>query len=71
MKLWDSLTTCLFLLSAVRASVSPRRSARRGESDAEGPLELPQAQMRRAPSGTGHDWGEKLPAAGKGKGFLR
>lgn len=68
MKLWDSLTTCLILLIAVRASVSCQHSAKRRRSDAESPLELPEAQMRLARSGMGHDWGEKLPGGGKGKG---
>ncbi|CAG08410.1 unnamed protein product [Tetraodon nigroviridis] len=71
MKLWDSLTTCLILLSAVRASVSPGRSAKRGGSEPEDPLELPQAQMRLARSGLGHDWGEKLPGREKGTGSPR
>lgn len=68
MKLWDSLTTCLILLSAVRASVSRQHSAKRRGSNAESPLELPPAQMRLARSGMAHDWGEKLPGGGKVKG---
>ncbi|XP_008287705.1 glial cell line-derived neurotrophic factor-like [Stegastes partitus] len=52
MKLWDSLTTCLILLSAVHASPllqnrrqQPPSSRRRGRA-AEGPLELPPVQTR-------------------------
>lgn len=69
MKLWDSLTTCLILLSAVRASVSRQHPEMRTRSDAESPLELPQAQTRLVRSGINRaDWGEKLAGRGKGKG---
>ncbi|KAM7017687.1 LOW QUALITY PROTEIN: glial cell line-derived neurotrophic factor-like [Tautogolabrus adspersus] len=45
MKLWDSLTTCLILLSAtVHASSLLRSTKRRGRA-AEGPLELPPVQI--------------------------
>lgn len=71
MKLWDSLTTCLILLSAVRASVSRQHPAMRRRSEAESPPELPQSRTRLARSGISRtDWGEKLGARrGKGKGF--
>lgn len=51
MKLWDSLTTCLILLSAVRPSSLLRsrqqpESAERREGAAESPLELPPVQIR-------------------------
>ncbi|XP_028270560.1 glial cell line-derived neurotrophic factor [Parambassis ranga] len=51
MKLWDSLTTCLILLSAVHASPliqsrqQPASAKRRGRA-AESPLELPPVQIR-------------------------
>ncbi|KAM3610517.1 uncharacterized protein V6R79_005138 [Siganus canaliculatus] len=51
MKLWDSLTTCLILLSAVHASSlqrsgqKPTSTKRRGRA-AESPLELPPIQIR-------------------------
>lgn len=67
MKLWDSLTTCLILLSVIRAGLSRQHSAKRRRSDAESPLELPPAQTRLARSGMGRGWGEKLPGGGKGK----
>uniref|UniRef100_A0A3P8RP12 Glial cell line-derived neurotrophic factor n=1 Tax=Amphiprion percula TaxID=161767 RepID=A0A3P8RP12_AMPPE len=49
MKLWDSLTTCLILLSAVHASPllqSRQQSSRRRGRAAEGPLDLPPVQIR-------------------------
>ncbi|XP_030272093.1 glial cell line-derived neurotrophic factor-like [Sparus aurata] len=51
MKLWDSLTTCLILLSAVhagsllRSRQQPQSAERRGRA-AESPLELPPVQIR-------------------------
>ncbi|XP_041644156.1 glial cell line-derived neurotrophic factor-like [Cheilinus undulatus] len=46
MKLWDSLTTCLILLSAaVHVSSLLRSSRRRGRAE-ESPLELPPVQIR-------------------------
>ncbi|TNM89682.1 hypothetical protein fugu_003916 [Takifugu bimaculatus] len=63
MKLWDSLTTCLILLSAVRASVSRQHPAMRRRSEAESPPELPQSQTRLVRSGISRtDWGEELGA---------
>ncbi|XP_017269232.1 glial cell line-derived neurotrophic factor [Kryptolebias marmoratus] len=47
MRLWDSLTTCLVLLSAVRVS-SLLRSQKRGAPAAESPLEVPPVQTRLA-----------------------
>lgn len=57
MKLWDSLTTCLILLSAVQHPAMSR------SSEAESP--------RLVRSGTSRtDWGEELGArGGNGKGF--
>lgn len=49
MKLWDSLTTCLILLSAVHASSllrSRRHTAQRSGRAAESPLETPPVQGR-------------------------
>ncbi|XP_065818514.1 glial cell line-derived neurotrophic factor-like [Labrus bergylta] len=46
MKLWDSLTTCLILLSATVHASSLLRSTKRGGRAAEGPLELPPVQIR-------------------------
>ncbi|KAM9858466.1 glial cell line-derived neurotrophic factor-like [Aulostomus maculatus] len=51
MKLWDSLTTCLILLSAVHVSPLPRSrqqstSAKRRVRTGERPLELPPVQIR-------------------------
>ncbi|XP_056889255.1 LOW QUALITY PROTEIN: glial cell line-derived neurotrophic factor [Takifugu flavidus] len=70
MKLWDSLTTCLILLSAVRASVSRQHPAMRRRSEAESPPELPQSQTRLVRSGISRtDWGEELGAR-RGKGAM-
>ncbi|XP_042344935.1 glial cell line-derived neurotrophic factor [Plectropomus leopardus] len=73
MKLWDSLTTCLILLSAVHASLLLRSrpqstsSKRRGRA-AETPLELPPVQIRLSVTSPGMsraeadtaDWEETL-----------
>nr|XP_046243582.1 glial cell line-derived neurotrophic factor [Scatophagus argus] len=78
MKLWDSLTTCLILLSAVHASSlfrSRQQSTfikRRGRA-AESPLELPPVQIRLSVTAQGisgaeadtADWEETLAAGGK------
>ncbi|XP_070821246.1 glial cell line-derived neurotrophic factor [Chaetodon trifascialis] len=78
MKLWDSLTTCLILLSAVHASPllrSPRESTstkRRGRA-AESPLELPPVQIRLSVTSPGiyraeadtAEWEEALAGAEK------
>ncbi|XP_040011916.1 glial cell line-derived neurotrophic factor-like [Xiphias gladius] len=77
MKLWDGLTTCLVLLSAVHASplLRSRRqsaSAKRGGRAAESPLELPPVQVRLAVTSPGvsraeadtADWGEALAGGG-------
>uniref|UniRef100_A0A3B4VHH4 Glial cell line-derived neurotrophic factor n=1 Tax=Seriola dumerili TaxID=41447 RepID=A0A3B4VHH4_SERDU len=78
MKLWDSLTTCLILLSAVHASPllrSPQRSTstkRRGRAD-ESPLELPPVQIRLSVTSHGisraeadaADWEETLAGGAK------
>ncbi|XP_051277614.1 glial cell line-derived neurotrophic factor [Dicentrarchus labrax] len=74
MKLWDSLTTCLILLSAVHASSllrslqqSTSTTKRRGRA-AESPLELPPVQIRLSVTSPGisraqadtADWEETL-----------
>ncbi|KAG8011972.1 Glial cell line-derived neurotrophic factor [Nibea albiflora] len=73
MKLWDSLATCLILLSAVHASSLLRRrqqstsTKRRGRA-AESPLELPPVQIRLSVNSPGisraeaaiADWEETL-----------
>ncbi|XP_070690572.1 glial cell line-derived neurotrophic factor [Pempheris klunzingeri] len=74
MKLWDSLTTCLILLSAVHASPLLRHTStkRRGRA-AESPLELPQVQIRLSVTSPGisreeartADWEETLAAGEK------
>ncbi|XP_041855875.1 glial cell line-derived neurotrophic factor-like [Melanotaenia boesemani] len=58
MKLWDSLTTCLVLLSAVRAgsllrSRQQSTATRRRERAAESPLEPPPVQIRLSLSSPG------------------
>lgn len=77
MKLWDSLTTCLILLSAVHASRLLRsrpQSSSRGRA-AESPLELPPIQgrlslaspgMSLAEAGTA-DWERTLAEGEKSK----
>ncbi len=69
MKLWDSLTTCLILLSAVHASSLLRStSARRKGRAAESPLEIPPVQIRLSVTSPGislpeadtSDWEETL-----------
>ncbi|XP_059193531.1 glial cell line-derived neurotrophic factor-like [Centropristis striata] len=77
MKLWDSLTTCLILLSAVHASrllrsrPQPTTTKRRGRA-AEGPLELPPVPIRLSVTSPGisaeadtADWEETLIGEGK------
>ncbi|CAJ1068913.1 LOW QUALITY PROTEIN: glial cell line-derived neurotrophic factor-like [Xyrichtys novacula] len=68
MKLWDSFTTCLILLStAVHASSRPWSTKRRGRA-AESPLELPPVQIRLSVTSPGisnaqadtADWGETV-----------
>ncbi|KAF0033932.1 hypothetical protein F2P81_013998 [Scophthalmus maximus] len=76
MKLWDSLTTCLILLSAVRAGPPLRgrqrstAAERRGRA-AESPLELPPVQTSLSVTAAGirrtdadaAEWGEAAAAA--------
>ncbi|XP_071339201.1 glial cell line-derived neurotrophic factor [Trachinotus anak] len=78
MKLWDSLTTCLILLSAVHAGPllrSPQRSTstkKRGRA-AESPLELPPVEIRLSVTSPGisraeadtADWEETLAGGEK------
>lgn len=69
MKLWDSLTTCLILLSAVHADSLLRDTSttRRGRA-AESPLERPPVQIRLSVTSSGisraeadtADWEETL-----------
>ncbi|XP_070760985.1 glial cell line-derived neurotrophic factor-like [Enoplosus armatus] len=63
MKLWDSLTTCLILLSAVHASSLLRSTSaeRRGRA-AESPLELPPVQIRLSVASPGISRAEADPA---------
>ncbi|XP_049434655.1 glial cell line-derived neurotrophic factor [Epinephelus fuscoguttatus] len=78
MKLWDSLTTCLILLSAVHASRLLRSrtqstSAKRRGRAAETPLELPPVQIRLSVTSPGisraegdtADWEETLAGGEK------
>uniref|UniRef100_UPI003AAE9DE0 glial cell line-derived neurotrophic factor-like n=1 Tax=Centroberyx gerrardi TaxID=166262 RepID=UPI003AAE9DE0 len=63
MKLWDSLTTCLILLSAVHASPLLLRNRRststtRRARAAESPLELPPVQIRLSITSTGNSRAE-------------
>lgn len=64
MKLWDSLTTCLILLSAVHAGPLPRsaqRFASKGKGRdvaAERPLELPPVQISLSVTSPGIDRAE-------------
>ncbi|KAM9361008.1 glial cell line-derived neurotrophic factor-like [Symphorus nematophorus] len=78
MKLWDSLTTCLILLSAVHAgsllrSRQQSTSTKRRGRAAETPLELPPVQIRLSVTSPGisraetdlEDWEETLAGADK------
>ncbi|XP_026199386.1 glial cell line-derived neurotrophic factor [Anabas testudineus] len=73
MKLWDSLTTCLILLSAVVASPLLRSrhqtsSTRRRVRAAESPLELPPVQIRlsvAAQDMNPEDWEETMAGGDK------
>lgn len=75
MKLWDSLTTCLILLSAVVASPLLRSrhqtsSTRRRVRAAESPLELPPVQIRlsvAAQDMNPEDWEETMAGGDKCK----
>lgn len=73
MKLWDSLTTCLILLSAVRVSSLPRSrqpstSTEGRERAADGPLEIPPVQIRLSVTSTDRE--ETMTGGGKRKSVL-
>lgn len=78
MKLWDSLTTCLILLSAVHASYllrNRKQSTKRIGRATESPLELPPVQIRLSVSSPGisraeadtANWKETLAGGGECK----
>lgn len=78
MKLWDSLTTCLILLSAVHASYlfrNRKHSTKRIGRATESPLELPPVQIRLSVSSPGisraeadiANWKETLAGGGECK----
>lgn len=71
MKLWDSLTTCLIVLSAVHASSLPRSrqpSTKGRERAADGPLESPPVQIRLSVTSTDRE--DTMTGGGKRKSVL-